>query len=129
MARLGMFCLPWIGHLNPCSTLAHELIGRGHDQHGVSARIEWTGTGLRITASECEPARLRDAVETVLGEASFRESARRFQRIIAEGDGLNRAADIIERVAAKGRPVLRGESFAGPPDQTAAAEERQRKAP
>ena len=25
-----MFCLPWIGHLNPFSTLAHELIGRGH---------------------------------------------------------------------------------------------------
>jgi MGT family glycosyltransferase len=100
-----------------------------HDQHGVSARIEWTGTGVRIPASECEPARLRNAIETVLGKASFRESARRFQRIIAEGDGLNRAADIIERVAATGRPVLRGESFAESPDQTAAAEERQRKAP
>ncbi len=100
-----------------------------HDQHGVSARIEWTGTGVRIPASECDPARLRQAIETVLGEASFRESARRFQRIIAAGDGLNRAADIIERVAAMGRPVLRGESFAESPDQTAAAEERRRKAP
>jgi zeaxanthin glucosyltransferase len=100
-----------------------------HDHHGISARIEWTGTGVRIPASECEPARLRNAIETVLGEASFRESARRFQRIIAEGNGLNRAADIIERVAATGRPVLRGESFAESPDQTAAAEERQRKAP
>jgi len=99
------------------------------DQHGVAARIEWTGTGVRIPASECEPARLRNAIETVLGKASFRESARRFQRIIAAGDGLNRAADIIERVAATGRPVLRGESFAESPDQSAAAEERQRKAP
>jgi zeaxanthin glucosyltransferase len=99
-----------------------------HDQHGVSARIEWTGTGVRIPASECEPVRLRNAIETVLGKASFRESARRFQRIIAEGNGLERAADIIERVAATGRPVLRGESFAESPDQTAAAEERQRKA-
>ena len=100
-----------------------------HDQHGVSARIEWTGTGVGIPASECEPARLRNAIETVLGKASFRESARRFQRIISEGNGLARAADIIERVAATGRPVLRGESFAESPDQTTAAEERQRKAP
>ncbi|MGD0013883.1 MAG: nucleotide disphospho-sugar-binding domain-containing protein [Bryobacteraceae bacterium] len=100
-----------------------------HDQHGVSARIEWTGTGVRIPASECEPARLRQAIETVLGEASFRESARRFRRIIGEGDGLNRAADIIERVAATGRPVLRGESFAESPGPTAAAGERQRRAP
>ena len=30
MARIGMFCMPLIGHLNPFSTLAHELIGRGH---------------------------------------------------------------------------------------------------
>jgi zeaxanthin glucosyltransferase len=100
-----------------------------HDQHGVAARIEWTGTGVRIPASECEPARLRHAIGIVLGEASYRESARRFQRIIADRDGLNRAADIIERVAATGRPVLRGESSAGSPDQTAAAEARQRKAP
>ncbi len=80
-----------------------------HDQPGVAARIEWTGTGVRIPAAECEPARLRNAVETVLGKASFRESARRFQRIIAEGNGIDRAADIIERVAATGRPVLRGD--------------------
>jgi zeaxanthin glucosyltransferase len=77
-----------------------------HDQHGVAARIEWTGTGVRVPAAECEPARLRDAVETVLANASFRESARRFQRIIAEANGLSRAADIIELVAATGLPVL-----------------------
>lgn len=76
-----------------------------HDQHGVAARIEWTGTGVRIPAAECE-ARLREAVETVLANPSFRESARRFQRIIAEANGLSRAADIIELVAATGLPVL-----------------------
>ena len=95
-----------------------------HDQHGVSARIEWTGTGVRIPASECEPARLRNAVEIVLGDASFRESARRFQRIIAEGNGLERAADIIECVVATDRPVLRGESYVESPDLT--ADERRR---
>ena len=81
-----------------------------HDQHGVAARIESTGTGVRIPASACEPTQLRNAVETVLGNSSFREAARRFQQIIAEGDGLRRAADIIERVATTGQPVLRGGS-------------------
>jgi zeaxanthin glucosyltransferase len=77
-----------------------------HDQPGIAARIEWTGTGVRVPASECEPLRLRNAIDTVLGNASYRESAQRFQRIIAAGRGLERAADIIERVAATGQPVL-----------------------
>ena len=49
------------------------------------------------------------AIEAVLRIASFRESAQRFQRIIAEGNGLVRAADIIERVAATKLPVLRAD--------------------
>lgn len=75
------------------------------DAPGIAARIEWTGTGVRIPAAE--PARLPQAVAQVLAEPRFRAAARRFQRIIAEGDGLNRAASIIEEVAATGRPVLR----------------------
>ncbi len=94
-----------------------------HDQHGVSARIEWTGTGVRIPAAVCEPVRLREAVETVLGAASFRESAAKFRRIIAEDDGLRRAAGIIEKVAATGKPVLRGASFAESPGRPGAADE------
>jgi MGT family glycosyltransferase len=78
-----------------------------HDQPGIAARIEWTGTGVRIPPAECEPQRLRAAVETVLGQAAFRAAAGRFQRIIAEGDGLSRAAGIIEQVAATGQPALR----------------------
>jgi zeaxanthin glucosyltransferase len=74
---------------------------------GISARIVWTGTGVRIAPAECEPDRLRGAIEEVLGTPSFRQSAGRFRRIIAEGQGLQRAAGIIEQVAATGRPVLR----------------------
>ena len=98
-----------------------------NDQHGVSARIEWTGTGVRVPASECQPARLRQAVQTVLGEAAFRESAQRFRRIIVERDGLNRAADLIGQVAATGRPVLREELPAESPGPTAAGTGRRRR--
>ena len=78
-----------------------------HDQLGVAARIEWTGTGVRIPVEECEPARLRDAVVKVLSDPSYREAAQRFRKIIAERQGLRRAGDIIEQVLATGRPVLR----------------------
>jgi UDP:flavonoid glycosyltransferase YjiC (YdhE family) len=78
-----------------------------HDQPGVSARIEWTGTGVRVLAAACEPERLRCAMETVLQENSYRDSARQFREIIAEKDGLRRAAGLIEQVLAAGRPVLR----------------------
>jgi MGT family glycosyltransferase len=77
-----------------------------HDQKGIAARIEWTGTGVRVPVAEVDPTRLRCAVQTVLGDRSFRASAQRFQQIIAEREGLNRAAGIIERVLATGRPVL-----------------------
>jgi zeaxanthin glucosyltransferase len=78
-----------------------------NDQPGVSARIEWTGTGLRVPAAVCEPERLRSAIATVLKEKSFRQSARRFQRVIAEAKGLRRAGEIIEQVLVTGLPVLR----------------------
>jgi zeaxanthin glucosyltransferase len=80
-----------------------------NDQFGISARIEWTGTGLRIPATEVEPARLGQAIKTVLNDESFGRSARQFREIIAEADGLRHAVDIIERVAVTGQPVVRGE--------------------
>jgi len=83
-----------------------------HDHPGVAARIEWTHTGVRIPVAECEPGRLRQAIQTLLGDVSYREAAQRFRRIIAERDGLRRAGDIIERVLETGRPALPEAAFA-----------------
>jgi MGT family glycosyltransferase len=78
-----------------------------HDQHGIAARLEWTGTGVCVPAAECDAGRLRAAIERVLADSRFSAAARRFQRIVAERNGLGAAADIVERVLATGRPVLR----------------------
>lgn len=76
-----------------------------YDQPSVSERIVQCGAGVRVPAQECGPARLRDAVATVLGDQSYRDTARRFQRVIAERDGPSEAAAIIERVLETQQPV------------------------
>ena len=73
-----------------------------HDQPGIAARIQWTGTGLRVP-----PHSLPQAIARVLHEESFGRAARRFQQQIDEAQGLERATDIIEQVLQTGRPVLR----------------------
>jgi hypothetical protein len=40
---------------------------------------------------------LSGAIQEVLENPSYRDSARRFQRTIAEAYGLDRAADVLER--------------------------------
>ena len=37
------------------------------------------------------------AIQEVLGNPSYRDRARRFQRAIAQTHGLDRAADVLER--------------------------------
>lgn len=73
-----------------------------HDQPGIAARIQWSGTGLRVPQHS-----LVEAIARVLHEESFRVAARQLQQQIAEARGLERAADIVEQVLQTGRPVLR----------------------
>jgi UDP:flavonoid glycosyltransferase YjiC (YdhE family) len=40
---------------------------------------------------------LSGAIQNVLGDPSYRETARRFQRTIALTHGLDQAADVLER--------------------------------
>ena len=81
-----------------------------NDGPGIAARIEWTGTGVRVSAADFGPDALRSAILKVLNDPSFRDSARRFQGIIAERNGLRMAGDIVEQVLRTGRPVLRQDS-------------------
>ncbi len=96
---------------NPVRRLQQAAVEAGsqlsHDQPGVAARIERTGTGVRVPTGACDAAALRSAVERVLADASFRRKAQSFKRLIAERRGLANAADIIEQVLTTGSPVLR----------------------
>ena len=69
-----------------------------NDQPGVAARIAFTGTGQVIPIQELLVDRLRDAINAVLSDGSYRTAAQTLQTAIRETDGLNKAANIIDRV-------------------------------
>jgi len=75
-----------------------------NDEPAIGARIAHAGVGVVVPSNACDPARLRAALEAVLGQRAYRDAAGRFQRAIGAG-GLGRAGDIIERVLATGRAV------------------------
>ncbi|MBD2093859.1 glycosyltransferase [Trichocoleus sp. FACHB-591] len=76
------------------------------DQPGVAARIKWTGAGEVVPKSRLTTARLRTAVQQVLTCETYKQNAVRLQQAIAQAGGVTRAADIVERAIATGKPVL-----------------------
>ena len=72
-----------------------------NDQPGVGARIAYTGTGvvvpLQELADEAGVPKLRGAIDKILNEPGYRENARRIQQAIARTNGLQLAADLIDR--------------------------------
>jgi MGT family glycosyltransferase len=68
-----------------------------YDQPGVGARVEWSGVGRSIPIGRLTVDRLRDAVRMVLGDPGHRARAGWLRASIMAADGLNHAANLIER--------------------------------
>jgi zeaxanthin glucosyltransferase len=68
-----------------------------NDQPGVAARVEWTGTGKAIPVQHLTVRNLRRVVRRVLELSTYRNAAQYLQARIADGNGLERAADIVEK--------------------------------
>jgi len=66
------------------------------DQPGVAARIAEKKTGLFVPVKKLTVSRLSLLLDQVLHEPAYRDNARYFQKVIAETDGLSRAADLLE---------------------------------
>lgn len=62
-------------------------------------RIEASGAGVRIPAARCTPERLLSAVEKVIGDPSFRNSAQDMARAFARHGGPEEAAVLLEQLA------------------------------
>jgi zeaxanthin glucosyltransferase len=69
----------------------------GFDQPGIAARIVYHGVGKSVPVASINNEALSGAMQEVLQNPSYLDTARRFQRTIAKTQGLDRAADVLER--------------------------------
>ena len=94
--------------------LAHGLpvicAGTTEDKPEVGNRMAYSGVGINLKTNRPTEAQVRDAVNRVLGDASYRANARRVQAELARHDGPAEAANLLERLVATGQPVLRQET-------------------
>ncbi|MEI6238821.1 MAG: nucleotide disphospho-sugar-binding domain-containing protein [Planctomycetia bacterium] len=77
-----------------------------NDQPGVARRLEWLGLAEVVLPKQLTAARLRQAVERVLGDTGYRTRAGERAAEIARLDGVGRAADIVEEALRTNEPVL-----------------------
>ena len=66
------------------------------DRPENAQRVVEAGAGLRIAPEQCTPERLRDAIERVLSEPSFRKNAQRLADACARYGGPAEAAKLLE---------------------------------
>jgi MGT family glycosyltransferase len=69
------------------------------DKPEVAQRVAESGAGIRLSPRDCTPDRLREAVERVLRESSFRQNARRLQASFGRYGGPVQAAELLEGLA------------------------------
>ena len=74
------------------------------DTPGIGSRIERAGVGLR-TSGRATAEQMRQLIERVLTEESFRQRAKAVREAILAAGGACRAAEIAEEALTTGRPV------------------------
>ena len=85
----------------------------GNDQPGVAARVAARGAGVVVSRRGLTAPRLRTAIRAVLEDEKCRCAAREVQTAMAQADGLELAANVIEdviRAALKIRMPVQHES-------------------
>jgi MGT family glycosyltransferase len=88
-----------------CEALAHRvpvvLAPIRHDQPVIANQVAAAGAGLRVSFERADAATLRRAVETVLGDPSYRAAAGRISEQFAADGGARAAADRLEALLAR----------------------------
>ncbi|MET8771924.1 nucleotide disphospho-sugar-binding domain-containing protein [Streptomyces sp. NPDC004658] len=82
--------------------------GTSEDRMETNARVVWAGVGVSLRTDTPSVDRLRQAVDTVLRDPSYRARARSVQRALASLAGTGRAAAAIVEAAAAGRTPAGG---------------------
>jgi UDP:flavonoid glycosyltransferase YjiC (YdhE family) len=80
--------------------------GSTEDKLEVCARIEWSGSGLRVKQSPPSEAQIRKAVRQVLSNPAFKTAAQRIQTDLKRHDGPKEATALLEELARTKQPVV-----------------------
>jgi zeaxanthin glucosyltransferase len=107
LLKRASLCITHAGLNTALESLAQGVpmvaIPIGFDQPGIAARIALHGVGEFLDLEDLTADRLLQLVQTVLRNPDYRDRARHFQEIIAQTQGLDVAAGIIEQALQKYR--------------------------
>jgi UDP:flavonoid glycosyltransferase YjiC (YdhE family) len=68
-----------------------------YDQPGVAARISHHGVGEFLNIDHMTVDHLFELIQKVLSQSSYRDRSRYFQKVIAETQGVDLAANVVEQ--------------------------------
>lgn len=80
--------------------------GTTEDKPEVCARVAWSGVGVNLRTSRPGENQLRQAADEVLSNPRYRQRAADLAEEFRRHDAPTEAADLIERLARTGQPVL-----------------------
>lgn len=66
-----------------------------NEQPGIATRLTRTGAGEMVPVKQLTVDRLKQSIERVLGDDSYRTQAKRMQAIVQQSGGVKRAVDLI----------------------------------
>jgi MGT family glycosyltransferase len=75
------------------------------DKPEIAQRVVEAGAGIRLAPQQCTPATLRDSVQRILAEPSFRANARRLAEEFAALRGETRAAELLVALSRTSRQL------------------------
>jgi MGT family glycosyltransferase len=98
----GTAILPILAHGLPLL-----LLPQGANQFHNAAACVAAGVGRRLLPAEVTPDTVRSGVRALLDDAGLRDAARRVQAELGAMPGPERGVELLERLAAERRPLLR----------------------
>ena len=90
------------------------VAGTTEDKPEVAARVAWSGVGINLKTAAPTPAQVRDAVRALLDDQRYRARAQALQAEYARYDAIALGVELLEQLAATGRPILRNQAANAP---------------
>lgn len=82
-------------------------IGKTEEKPEIANRVEWSGVGVGVKALIPTETQIRDAVQTVLTDMTYKARANAIRYEMSGLDAATRGADLLEQLAGVEEPAIR----------------------